>query len=289
MIRRKEEQKFDIPVQQGHTLLKIVVSNNSKYLALSDTNKHIIIWDVVLKKVVSTIAVEVGELWSLAISNDSKFLAAPFNNTTVKIWDITNGREVKKHELHTCKPYFVCFTDRLLLSADGEGNVVAWGCERGTEEFKLYQKVLHCDTVRGHVSYDYRYLALGHDLKLVVWNLAERSVEFTLDLSYGTITAVHYSKEGKNLVLSTTDKKLVIIDLEEKNVNEILVRHSDTINDVVQTKDGKMIISAGSDKLIKVFQSGEFQDYKVSNKYGKSVITSVMDPINSNFVVGYKN
>ena len=290
MIRRKEEQKFEIPVQQGHSLLKMVVSNDYKYLALSDTNKHIIIWDVALKKVVITITVEVDELKSLAISNDSKFLAAPFNDTTVKIWDITNGREVKKHELHTCKPYFVCFTDRLLLSADGEGHVVAWNYERGTEEFKLHQEGLNSYTVRGHISYDYHYLALGYgDSKLVVWNLAERCVSFTLDLSYGTVTAVHYSKEGKNLALSTTDKKLVIIDLEEKKVKEILVRHSDTINDVVQTKDGKMIITASSDKLIKILQSGEAQDYKASTKYGNSLRTSALDPINSNFVVGYSN
>lgn len=290
LISRKEEQKFEIPVQHRQGILKMVVSNDYKYLALSDTGKQILIWNVALKKVVTTITVEIDELKSLAISKDNRYLAAPFNGNTVKTWDLTNGREVKKHELHTRKPFFVGFTERLLLSADAEGNVVAWNYERGTEEFKLNLESFNFNSVCGDISCDYQHLALGYgNSKLVVWNLAERAVDFMLDLSHGTITAVNYSKEGKNLVLSTTLKKLVIISLEDKKVKEILVRHSEAINDVVQTRDGKLIISASSDKLIKIFQSEEFQDYKASNKYGKPVKTSALDAKNSNLVIAYNN
>ena len=289
MISRREVDKFEFPVSHGNCLLKIVISSDENYIALYDSEQKIYILNLALKKITTTIKLPPVDLKSIAISHDSNYLAAPFDEKVVKIWDLKTGKEVYKHEQHSTTPYFVCFTDKLLISCDGEGKLIAWNYEKQKEEFRLEKEGIQAYTVFGRITNSYKYLALSYGFpKFIIWNLELHTIHAYLELPFG-LSSLSFSKNSLNLILSTSESCLVSFDLNQKKIAKVLHRYSESINDIVQTNDGELIISACSDKKVKIWQLNESQTYKVSDKYGDSAATFAIDKESETLVVGYTN
>ncbi len=173
------------------------------------------IWDSETRMLVHTLEGHSDSVYSLAFSPDSTTLASSSYDRKIKLWDVRSGEELRTLEEHNGPVFSICFTPdgTRLASASGDGTVKVWSPQTGER----------LDTLSGAVGALYsvavdpsgRELAVGgEDRTIRIWVRKEEG--WALDRSVlahgGTITRLIYSRDGKHLVSTATDRLVRVFE-----------------------------------------------------------------------------
>jgi WD40 repeat protein len=277
LIDRVQEKKYDIEVDPNSEISSMVLSPDNKYVILVVSEKYLLIRT--LDTVPTTTKVAGKEnvtIKSVAISNDSQQFCTADSEKTVKVYDL-KGNVVKSHTVEDSDVNFVLFANKVVLIGETSGKIRGWNTLTSAFDYTLE----HTDQPTAGVLYENnRCLAAAYSNgEVIIWNLLDKNQEFHFNTEHSaTPNGISYSSnsENKTIVFINSSREVIFVDVIAKNVKRSFVRHSETITGVLQTHDGRLVITASHDKLIKIWQQGEFREYKASPKFGKNIKCSAL-------------
>ena len=290
LIDRVQEQKYDVKVDAGDSLTAMALSHDDKFMVFVVSEKYVIVWSLDTKLEMARVPAKEGVTIShLSISSDNLMFAIADSERFVKVYDL-RGNMTKSHQTEESSITCLAFAQKIVFIGDYSNKINAWNLQTSVVEFSLEHE--SSAPVSAFLYENNRCLAVGYSNNdLVVWDVLEKLKVFNLKIDHGTVNGISYSSsiDNKTLVCMTDQRKVVFVDLVAKNVKRYFTRHTDTIKSVTQTKDGKLVITASADKLIKIWQQGEFRDYKASSRFGTSIKASTLYKPSDLFAIAYND
>ncbi len=176
------------------------------------------IWDSETRALIHKLEGHSDSVYSLAFSPDGSTLASSSYDRKIKLWDVRSGEERRTLEEHNGPVFSICFTPdgTRLASASGDGTVKVWSPQTGERLDTLSAAVGALYSVA--VDPSGRELAVGgEDRTIRIWVRDEEG--WTLDRSAlahsGTITRLLYSRDGKYLVSTATDRLVRVFETKK--------------------------------------------------------------------------
>jgi WD40 repeat protein len=257
----------------GEYITNLVFSPDGKFLASSDREGMVAIWDVAGAKRRATHEARDWDyrIGCLAFSPDGKTLAAGTPDPAVKLWDVTTGEERA-----TLRPD-VGSVRALAFSPDGKSLVVGGGKE--TRGYNQPPQYLKCDVKlwdvpagketaswAGHprlvaclaVSPDGLTVASGaEDGTVRLWDVATGKERANLSGPAGGTWCLAFSSDGHLIAGAGADRyheRLGGVSVWDVTTGKKLAGFTDlpyAVRAVVFSPDGKTVISADSGRTVK--------------------------------------
>jgi WD40 repeat protein len=242
-------------IEAGKSLGKVQFSPDGKFVAVIDTNQHLVICDTDSRKV-QAVFPDVSQLSSnLCFTPDGKSVVVAAAGR-IRLVDITNGksRELYKHD-HIVDTPVLSRDGSLLASGDQDGQVIVWDYKAGKEAVRFRCKGWVKQMV---FMKDGSTLAVGGEFAVKKGNEEEGRHEVWLwDLKKKELLATleGFGDAGVGMVLSPDGNTLATLG---KRVNEVWLwdattnKRRDTykvewggIEALAYSADGRMLFAAG--------------------------------------------
>ncbi len=236
-------------VKEKVPMTNLVVSPDSKYLAIGFNDNIIRVYDLQSNSEYAVIKSHSNVLIDLVFTSDSKTLIS-----------LSHDRTIKGFNLKTKKESFSTATDIMgaqCLGIHPKENVFIAGSDY---KIKIYKSTngKELNTIEAHakqvvnMAYDQRgkYLATTHtDINIKIWDLEQNKLDKVLQGFF----PVAFSNDGRHLVSSGNNLKLWIWDM----VTGEKIKEIDTENELVQSicfsHNGKYVAAVGYLGVIKLF------------------------------------
>ncbi len=173
------------------------------------------IWDSTTRQLLHKLEGHSDSVYSLAFSPDGSTLASSSYDRKIKLWDVRSGEELRTLEEHNGPVFSIAFAPdgTWLASASGDGTVKVWSPPTGERLHTLSAAAGALYSVAVHPSG--RELAVGGaDKTIRIWVRIEEG--WALDRSAlahrGTITRLLYSRDGRHLVSTATDRLVRVFE-----------------------------------------------------------------------------
>ncbi|MBW4465078.1 MAG: hypothetical protein KME07_06515 [Pegethrix bostrychoides GSE-TBD4-15B] len=227
-------------------VMSIAFSNDGKFLAASDTNQEISVWNFEDNELVRTFDAHTAWVRVVAFSPlDNNLLISGSEDFTVRLWDIQNNQCLKTlaGDIGLVLSVVQNPKTKLLASSGSNGRINFWDVETG-ECLKSWQ---------------------AHTANFRVWSIA-------------------WSPDGQYLVSGSEDKTLKVWD-NAGTLLKILAEHEGTIRAVAFSPDGQMIASGSEDSTIKLWSTLNYSCLKTLDRHKDKVYCLAFNPHDSNFLV----
>ncbi|TNE50926.1 MAG: hypothetical protein EP343_06300 [Deltaproteobacteria bacterium] len=207
-VNTQQSKPVALPTFQRHTgqMLSMVVSPKGTYAATSSYSKTVKLWKLSGQSnkpgtFVRDFTLDVGTSRALAFNAKETLLAAAGNDYVVKVWDVATGKLVHSFKKHSGQITHLVFHPdgkRLYSGSDGEKAVIEWSLDKDT--FNRY--IAHQNTLGSvDVHPSGKYLAVGREGAVDIYDLAQNKVTHTLNTSSKWVYAVQFLKDQKHLVV----------------------------------------------------------------------------------------
>ncbi len=173
------------------------------------------VWDFQRRTLIHKLEGHSDSVYSLAFSPDGSTLASSSYDRKIKLWNVRSGTELKTLEEHNGPVFSICFTPdgTRLVSASGDGTIKIWSPQMGERLDTLSAAVGALYSVAVDSS-GRELAAAGADKTIRIWVRSEEG--WTLDRSAlahgGTITRLLYSRDGRHLVSTATDRLVRVFE-----------------------------------------------------------------------------
>ncbi len=119
--------------QSMGTIINLAFSPDGKYLAASDTNYQIKIWEIATNQEVALLLGHQSWVWQTQFSHDSKYLLSGSSDRTMRIWDVASGACVQVLAGHQDWVWKVAFSlnSKLAISIGADRYVKIWWWRTG--------------------------------------------------------------------------------------------------------------------------------------------------------------
>ncbi len=236
---------------RGNTAINSVAfSADHRWLAISATEKSVLIWDVTTAKPHLRPAVRA---WAVLFSADGRWLVTA-DKRTARIWDTTTGKQLLSVSHESSRDHAVALTpDSRWLATGSPGNAVRiWDTADGQALMtislsRLLGSLSASDGVDGLVfSPDGRWLATASTDKTArIWDTA--TGQPILKVTHGgAVSAVAFSPDGRWLATASTDKTARIWDADSGQMLAELP-HKAAIRSVAFSPDGDRLATASKE------------------------------------------
>ncbi|WFC94897.1 general transcription repressor [Malassezia brasiliensis] len=229
----------------------VCFSPDGKYLATGAEDRQIRIWDIVEKKIKTTLTGHKQEIYSLEYSQDGRILASGSGDKTVRIWDMESGT-----------PIHVLYTSPGLNYGPGVTAIA--------------------------LSPDGRLVAAGAlDTFVRVWDTKTGKLRCRLKGHKDSIYSVAFMPDGQTLVSGSLDKTIKLWDLScitrslDSMDDEIsnpsmcistFTGHKDYVLSVSCSPQGRWIASGSKDRSVQFWDPRSGQSQLVLQGHKNSVI-----------------
>ena len=202
-------------------------------------------------------------VYSLSQSPDKTLLAASvLQPPSVIVWDLVKGQRLWKLNSHEIKGendfsprpgvFEVSFSKdgKVLASSGGDGTIILWDMESGTE----------IDVLRGHTreveSVDFSPqddTLVSADSTGVIrhWDAISGVLRRTFTGHKNRVMKVRFSPDGKHIVSASDDMTVKLWDVASGQLLREYRGHSTSVTDAAFSPDGRWVVSAGRDGLVK--------------------------------------
>ena len=233
-------------IQQGHTdtIYSIDIDKNDKYFATASQDGTIKIWDFKTQKLIRTLSVNTGAVFSVKFDNKFNRLFTGHGHR-IRVWDLKTGKLIKTIKKHK---YFVNSLDineklNLLVSGSGDRNIIIWDLK--TLKIKHIIKKAHKYGVNS-VKIDERNNLLfsgGRDGILKIWSLKNYKLKNKYSIGGGDIDSISINDDNKMLAFASSSGKIKIINLNTYKTIKTIKYKSDSLNIDVYFKNNNLIIN----------------------------------------------
>ena len=191
-----------------------------------------------------------AEGWVRAVrySPDGATVATGGTDSSLKIWRVSDGtvqQTVSVGGGATVKSVAFSSGGTQIVTGDS-GNAVRVWTSSGAVAYVLWHGPAGLGQVRG-VEFspdDTRIVSCG-GTDVIVWNVASKSVEFTLTGHTDHVMTVAYSPDGKKVASGSRDKTVIIWDLATQKAEATFRGHTEWVNSIAYSTNGAYIVSAG--------------------------------------------
>jgi WD40 repeat protein len=258
-------------LQGDANITSVAFSPDAAYVATSDYNNQIILWDVsnpVDATRLATLSGYTDRVWSVAFHPDAnrKMLASGGLDNTVRLWDI--GNPANPSQLFTLIGHTnggvlsVEFSPsgNILASGGSYGEVILWDTSQPDAAPQLATLPGEALIFGLAFSPDGNTLAVGDwNGQVVLWNISDpRTPVHITDLSgHGAgVTSVAFSPDGKLLASGREDSNIILWDVSNLASSQQLATlfgHNEQVADLMfrSTSEGDTYLISGSwDKTV---------------------------------------
>ncbi len=225
-------------------ILTAEISKDGRYLAVSNEDLMIHVFDLTTKKAVRVCTGHADAVTGLAFSPDGKTLATASHDKTVKLWPLPSG-EPKTLTGHTSWVLGVCFSpDGTTLATGGYDKTVRlWNVATGKNSATWNDHTAGVRTVA--FAPNGKLLAsAGSDRLVRIWDIAEGKVKFSLKGHKGAVRSIAFSPDGTMLASGSEDKSAKIWDALTGKELRTLDGHGDTVTAVRFSPNGHSLAAA---------------------------------------------
>jgi WD40 repeat protein len=241
-------------VLEDADIAAVALSRNGALLATA-AGRAAHVWNVRTGRRVSDLRGHHDWVWGVEFSRDGKLVATASADGTAGVWDVSSGARVLtlRGSLNAINTAVFSPDGRSLATAGADGTLRIWNASSG--------RTFHSD--RGPLVdavFDpagRRVLTLDQDGRILVWN--PEHPQFPLrqlpHVSYGSINAVRFSRDGKLFVTANSDSTAVIRRTTTAAPVAEATANTASVNDAAFSPDGKRIVTGADDGWAAVFDS----------------------------------
>jgi WD40 repeat protein/transcriptional regulator with XRE-family HTH domain len=237
------------------------ISRDGKRLATIGDDRTVLIWDLRVNKVVSTIQADTdfgpgGR--GVAFSPDGKQLLTVSDEANATLWDVSTGNVILKLEGHSAHLATVAITSngKMFATASDDGTAKLWDASTGEELFTLGDDETRALYVA--FSTDGKILYTGSDgFPVTAWDTTTGEKLFTSDEPGGgtDVTAIATSPDARRLATGDFDTSVKIWDAATGELLLKLFGHSSFVGGLAFSPDGKTLVTASEDGTVRLWDA----------------------------------
>ncbi len=271
----------------GHQrgIFAIACSPDGKWLATSDYNSLVLLWDTATGRIVHKL---ISSGWvhadHLSFSADSKTLVASglfFDSTS--LWDVATGRKVTSTPDYAqpSQPWEIPHDGLIVFSPDGRtvaktdrGMLDLYDAQTDKKSASIPLKIgSHSGTPPPMVySPGSKLVAIGTNTGLLIVDTESRRIKYTLHPGEGTATAAGFSPDGALIAAGGENGDVVVWDVATGNLRYTLTGHRDSIGSLAFDPRGSQLATASNDGVLALWnpQTGKlirtFLNHRARNR-----------------------
>lgn len=199
--------------------LTLAVSLDRRLIAAGNERGDVVLWSAQTFEVQRTLSGLDGPVFDLTFSRDSARLVGitnrPANRPTVGVWDVITGDEVASYRGHSTQitGMDIHIQANLVASAASDGTLALWEAGSGREVRTIAAAPEQRWFSALAFSPDGSRLVTGSlagDLSF--WNPQSGELISTINLRAGSILALNFRSDGRQIAVSTRDGGILLLD-----------------------------------------------------------------------------
>ena len=271
---------------QNGSIYSVVISADSRYIAMGGSDQTIKLWDLASGKELKTFSGHNGSVVSIAISADDRYIVSGcLGGSNIILWDLASGEK-----LRTFSGYNVDI-DSIAISADNryivtdgynvdiwqqgyyDNTIILWDLASGKKlkTFFMFRQKNDASLIwlPIAISADNRYIISGSaDQTIKLWELASGKELKTFPRHNGSVVSVAVSADDHYIAAVIDDQTIKFWDLtsgiELKNFSGL----NWPISSVAISKDNCYIATVSSDQnVVQCFTINNDHEYEKAAEY----------------------
>lgn len=193
-------------------VVKLALYNDS-LLVCGNNIGAIKIWDLKNDRLVRSITAHTGSISGILITQNGKTIITSSYDNSIIIWRVSDGKALHTmYHDNSVTGISISPDEKYLVSVGLDKNIHLWNPISGD----WYRTIKDNDWINAVAfSPDKSTIATGGDDNIVkLWDVSTGKKIIAINNHSGRILALAYSKDGKYLASSATDKKIIITEMK---------------------------------------------------------------------------
>lgn len=227
----------------------VSISDDNSYIAATDYNNKIFVWDSKTGEVIKTFEGHNEAIYSVDFSDDGLLLVTASEDSTSVVWDMITGKKLTTFTGHTEMVTKALFIDggSSVISSSGDASLILWDVNSGKTIKKFEGKT--SDILAIDISNNKSFLTTGlNDNKVKIWTLTGYTNVNTIRTKQSLISDICISPDNKSYTIAGQESTVLTLhDLNSGDIIKSFYGHEKDILSVDISKNGRYIVSSDAD------------------------------------------
>ncbi len=272
------------------SIISLSFSPDGRFLALSDSNRTIQIWDASTMRIIMLFRGHTDWVRSIDFSPNGQILASGSDDRTVKLWSVSNGQYMVTLQGHKDRVRSVSFSPdgTMIASGSHDQTIKIWSASDGRCINTLKKHSDKVETIS--FSPDGTMLASGsHDQTIKIWSVNNGQCANTLLGHRNKVETISFSPDGTMLASGSHDQTIKIWSVNNGQCITTLLGHDNWVRSVTFNPSGKTLASASQNQTIKLWSVNDGQCIDTIQGYNNGIQSIIFSPDGKLIASGSEN